>query len=291
METIFLEGKGIARQLKENARRKLATLATPPRLVSILASDAGGARYYANKQKQTFEKLGVNFAIIDLSEKASEEEILTTIDNCNADAATTGILLLMPLPPGVDSYRLRRAIAPQKDIEGITPANMGRLFYGDFTVAPCTAKAVCLLLADASIPLAGKEVVVVSHSEIVGKPLLAMLLNSLDASPTPTCCHIATIDLCQHTRRADILIAAAGKAGLIKGDMIKPGAILIDVGINVVQDPATQKSKVIGDIELQSVTGIARMLTPVPGGVGTVTTAVLLDNLIQLLKLQDQCRL
>ena len=283
MITNYLKGKEIAKEIKQNVKEKLQTLSFKPKLVSILASQDGGAKYYAKKQKKSFEKIGIDCEILELPDTVSQTELINEIKKLNKDENVHGILLLLPLPQGIDRVQLINYIDPGKDVEGITPANLGKLFYGDFKIAPCTAKAVYLMLEDTKISLAGKEIVVISHSDIVGKPLLPMLLSSLNESPTPVCCHIATKDLRFHTSRADIIICAAGKASLVTGDMIKEGAILIDVGINPVVDKETNKTKIVGDIDEESVKGIASILTPVPGGVGTVTTAVLMQNLANLL--------
>ena len=282
--TKYLQGKDIAKRIKSRVEEELEELSVPVKMVSVLATHNEASCYYAESQRKAFAQLGIAFQIHRISSSSSEEEVIEKIVELNEDRNVTGILLVMPLPKGVNPYHVRKAISPLKDVEGITPTNMGKLFYGDFSVAPCTAKAVWLLLQETNVPMAGKEAVVISHSEIVGKPLLSMLLHSPTGSPTVTCCHIATRDLKKHTRSADIVIAAAGKAGLVTGDMLKPGAILIDVGINLVQDPLTKTSRVVGDVNPSSVEGIAAFLTPVPGGVGTVTTAVLLENCIRLVR-------
>jgi len=171
-------------------------------------------------------------------------------------------------------------------VEGVTPANIGRLFYGDFSLAPCTAHAVVRILQEAKVDLKGKEAVVVGHSEIVGKPVVVMLLKSVKESPTVTCCHIATRDLAFHTRRADVLIVAAGKAGLIRGDMVKPGAVVVDVGINRVKVEGEKRPRIVGDVEFEAARQVAAAITPVPGGVGMVTTALLLANVVECARRQ-----
>lgn len=255
-----------------------------PRLLSIVCSEEPASLYYAQSQKKFFEKMGMAFEILRLGPNPTEKKILEEIEKANRDTDITGIIVVMPVPKGVNRYHLWNTIDPRKDVEGITPANMGRLYYGNFQIAPCTAKAIWLLLQETEMDLAGKEIVVISHSEIIGKPLLTMLLHSPNASPTVTCCHIATKELQSHTKRADVVVVAVGKAGFLSGEMIRPGAIVIDVGINMILDESGRK-KIVGDSV--GCEGIAAMLTPVPGGVGAVTTAVLLENCMTLLTRGD----
>jgi methylenetetrahydrofolate dehydrogenase (NADP+)/methenyltetrahydrofolate cyclohydrolase len=193
---------------------------------------------------------------------------------------------------GVDARQIQLCIAPDKDVEGMHPANIGRLFYGDFSLAPCTPRAAITMLQEAGVALEGKETVVVGHSEIVGKPTVVMLLKSLMHAPTVTCCHIATRDLASHTSRADVLIVAAGKAGLITGDMVKDGCVVIDVGINAVtvRQGGKKKRRTVGDVDFDSVSAKAALITPVPGGVGAVTSALLLQNVAECARRQQAAR-
>jgi methylenetetrahydrofolate dehydrogenase (NADP+)/methenyltetrahydrofolate cyclohydrolase len=186
----------------------------------------------------------------------------------------------MPLPEGISTEEIQNTIALEKDVEGVNPGNMGLLVLGKEGPAPCTAMAVMELIKSTGVDIKGKEVTVVGHSAIVGKPITLLLLFSLTESATPTVCHIATQDLSSHTKSADILIVAVGKAGLIKGDMIKPGAMVIDVGINRTEDG------IKGDVVFEEASEIASKITPVPGGVGPVTTAILLRSTIDCWKRQ-----
>ena len=236
--------------------------------------------------------MGLDYELHD-AERAgdlgSAEAIIAHVHKLNEQQDVDGIIVLMPLPDGVDARTVQQEIAPQKDVEGIHPANIGKLFFGDFSLAPCTPHAVVTMLEESEIDLKGKETVVVGHSEIVGKPTVVMLLKSVTESPTVTCCHIATKDLAAHTGRAEVLVVAAGKAGLVTGDMIKEGAVVIDVGINrvKVEEEGETKTKVVGDVEFESARDVAGAITPVPGGVGLVTTAMLLQNTVECARRQS----
>jgi len=282
MAAKLIEGDPIADKIKAEVAEAVKAMASPPHLASILASENPGAKFYAKSQQKACEEVGIQFTRHDLPESSSQADLDAVVDKLNADDSVTGILLFMPVPDGVDGRAVQQRIAPAKDVEGVTPHNLGKLFYGDFTTAPCTAKSAITLLKSTGVDMKGKETVVVGHSEIVGKPTLMMLLDSVMDSPTPTCCHIATQDLAFHTKRADVLIVAAGKAGLVSGEMIKPGAIVIDVGINRVKKKGEKKAKIVGDVDFETAKDVAGMITPVPGGVGVVTTAILLQNVIGL---------
>jgi len=284
MTAKLIEGEPIANKIKAEVVEAIQGMPKPPHLASILASSNPGAKFYAKSQKKACEAAGITFTLHELEETATQGDLIGFVEKLNADDSVDGILTFMPMPDGVDARKVQQTIAPSKDVEGMTPANLGKLFYGDFSVAPCTAKSAVTLLKSTGVDLKGKEVCLVGHSEIVGKPTLLMLLESLMESPTPVCCHIATKDLVFHTKRADVLIVAAGKAGLIKGDMIKEGAIVIDIGINRVKVEGEKKARIVGDVEFDKAKEIAGMITPVPGGVGTVTTAILLQNVVTLAK-------
>jgi methylenetetrahydrofolate dehydrogenase (NADP+)/methenyltetrahydrofolate cyclohydrolase len=260
-----------------------------PKLVAVLASDNPGAKYYAQSQEKACAEVGIDYELHELSPSASAEDMESHIAGLNVDDRINGVILLMPVPQGVNARRIQQVILPDKDVEGVHPANIGKLFYGDFSLAPCTAHAVVAILQHAGVSLKGKETVVIGHSEIVGKPTVVMLLQSVMESPTVTCCHIATRDLASHTRRAEVLIVAAGKAGLVSGDMVREGAVVVDVGINRVKvaEGGKQKTKIVGDVEFEAASQRASMITPVPGGVGLVTTAMLLQNTVECARRQQ----
>ena len=289
MSAELLEGGPIADTIKEEVRTAVAGMPTPPKLAALLATDNAGAKFYAKSQARACEEVGIGYELHNPDKTGpltTEDEMTAYVRDLNSDASLTGIILLVPTPEGVDARAVQMAIAAEKDVEGVTPASIGSLFYGDFSLAPCTAHAVVRMLLEANVDLKGKETVVVGHSEIVGKPAAVMLLKSVMESPTVTCCHIATQDLAFHTRRADILVVAAGKAGLVKGDMVKPGAVVIDVGINRVKVEGQKRPKIVGDVEFDAAREVASLITPVPGGVGLVTTALLLANVVECARRQ-----
>jgi methylenetetrahydrofolate dehydrogenase (NADP+)/methenyltetrahydrofolate cyclohydrolase len=291
MSATLLEGAPLADRIKGDVKAAIAQMGQAPKLAAILATDNKGAEFYAKSQGKACEEVGVDFDLQTLAPDASQADIEAKIAELNADASVTGIILLMPVPPGVDGKALQRAIDPQKDVDGVNPTNIGGVVQGSHTLAPCTAQAVYALVEASGVPLftdpmesmgKGTDIVMVGHSEIVGKPSALLLL---DKFCTVTVCHIGTKDLKAHTTKADVLVVAVGKAGLIKGEHIKPGGIVIDVGINRVKTE-DGKSKIVGDVVFDEAVEIASQITPVPGGVGTVTTAMLLKNIIDAAKLQ-----
>ena len=285
----MLRGEPVAERMKDEVKNQVDALSSPPRLAAVLASDNPGAKYYAKSQEKACGEVGIEYELHELDSDASGDEIEAYVQDLNDSDEVNGIILLMPVPEGVNARKVQQTIDPAKDAEGVHPANIGKLFYGDFSLAPCTPRAVIELLNEAEVDLSGKETVVVGHSEIVGKPTLTMLLKSEMNSPTVTCCHIATEDLAFHTRRAEVLIVAAGKAGLVSGDMVKDGAVVIDVGINrvKVEEDGETKTRVVGDVETDAAGEKASIITPVPGGVGPVTTAGLLLNTARCARLQS----
>ena len=291
MSARLLEGAPLADRLKEDVKTAIAALGRTPKLAAILATDNKGAEFYAKSQGKACEEVGIDFDLQTLAPDASQAEIEAKIAELNADTSVTGIILLMPVPPGVDGKALQRCIDPQKDVDGVHPVNLGGVVQGSQVLAPCTAQAVYALVEASGAPLftdpmasmgKGTDIVMVGHSEIVGKPSALLLL---DKFCTVTVCHIGTKDLKAHTTKADVLVVAVGKAGLIKGEHIKPGGIVIDVGINRVKTE-DGKSKIVGDVVFDEAVEIASQITPVPGGVGTVTTAMLLKNIIDAARLQ-----
>jgi methylenetetrahydrofolate dehydrogenase (NADP+)/methenyltetrahydrofolate cyclohydrolase len=276
----LLEGKVIAEGIKEKIKQEIKDLARPPVLASVLLGDNAGAQSYAKSQGKTAENLGIVYQLHNLVQDVTEEALIGFIQKLNADKNINGIIIQMPLPEGIDYKRISQFILPEKDVEGIHPANIGKIVFGKATILPCTAASVMELLKVTGVDLYGKEVVVVGHSEIVGKPLALLLL---DKFATVSVCHIGTSKagkLEEHVRQAEVLIVAVGKAGLIKGDWIKEGAIVIDVGINRVGD------KIVGDVEFEKAQERAAFITPVPGGVGPLTVTILMRNLLEAKRLQ-----
>jgi methylenetetrahydrofolate dehydrogenase (NADP+)/methenyltetrahydrofolate cyclohydrolase len=277
----LLEGKPIAEKIKEGIRQEVQSLKNKPVLASIMVGENAGAAAYVKSQQKTAEGLCIEYQLHKLEADTSEDELIEFIKDLNNDKFVNGIIVQMPLPGQIDYKRISQNILPQKDAEGMHPINIGKIVFGKAKILPCTPAAVMELLNSTGIDLYGKEVVVVGHSEIVGKPLSLLLL---DKFATVTVCHIGTSKagkLEEHVRKAEVLIVAVGKAGLINGEWIKEGAIVIDVGINRVGD------KIVGDVEFEGAQKRASYITPVPGGVGPLTVTMLMRNLVEATKLQQ----
>jgi methylenetetrahydrofolate dehydrogenase (NADP+)/methenyltetrahydrofolate cyclohydrolase len=275
----LLEGKIIAGRIKEEIKQQVRALGRNPVLASVIVGDNAGAQAYIRSQKKTAEELAVEYRLHQLPQNITQDELIAFIGGLNQDPAVNGIIIQMPLPEQIDYRKISQFILAKKDIEGMHPENMGKILFARAKILPCTAAAVMELLAYTGEKLYGKEVVIVGHSEIVGKPLALLLLERF---ATVTVCHIGTSGagkLEEHIRKAEILIVAVGKAGLIKGDWIKDGAIVIDVGINRVAD------KIVGDVEFEAAEKRAAYITPVPGGIGPLTVTMLMRNLVEAAKL------
>lgn len=270
-----LDGKRLSAEVlaevAERATRLQAEGITPGLAVILVGEDAASQIYVRNKEKACAQT-GIRSVTVRMPEETSQQELEAQIRALNADASIHGILVQLPLPRHLNEAAALAAIVPDKDVDGFHIQNAGRLFCGQDGVTPCTPKGAMAMLRRAGIELSGKEAVVVGRSNIVGKPM-AMLL--LAANCTVTLCHSRTKDLASHTRRADILVVAAGKPGMITADMVKPGAAVIDVGINRVD------GKVVGDVDFDAVSQVAGWITPVPGGVGRMTVAMLMENTVE----------
>lgn len=277
----IIDGKKHAQTIKAEVRARVLALREAgwqPRLVSIDIGGSPAVGVYIRGQQKACDEVGVAYDSRPYPGDITQMEMLAAIQTLNVDPRVTGIILQRPIPGHLDLEQLQNAIHPSKDVEGMTPTNIGNVVYGDAALGPCTSLASVELLKTTGLTLRGLEVVVVGHSEIVGKPVALLLMEEL---ATVTICHHGTRNLLQHTRRADALIVAVGKAGLITGEMVRPGAAVIDIGINQVEvknaDGTTSK-KVVGDVDFASVEEVAGWITPVPGGVGPVTVAMLLRN-------------
>jgi methylenetetrahydrofolate dehydrogenase (NADP+) / methenyltetrahydrofolate cyclohydrolase len=271
----LLEGKPIAEKIKEQIKHKVQSLARAPVLASVMVGENAGAAAYVKSQQKAAENLGIEYRLRTLPQETTEGQLLDFLQELNADTSVNGIIIQMPLPGHIDYKKISQFIDPAKDIEGMHPANMGKIIFGKATILPCTAAAVMELLNETGVDLYGKEVVVVGHSEIVGKPLALLLLEKF---ATVTVCHIGTSKaqkLEEHVSKAEVLIVAVGRAHLIKGDLVKEGAIVIDVGINRVAD------KIVGDVEFEEAAKHASWITPVPGGVGPLTVTMLMRNVVE----------
>ncbi|MDD4939396.1 MAG: bifunctional 5,10-methylenetetrahydrofolate dehydrogenase/5,10-methenyltetrahydrofolate cyclohydrolase [Candidatus Omnitrophica bacterium] len=276
----LLEGKFLAEKIKEELKSQVSSLGRRPVLASIIAGDNAGAESYAKSQKKTAESLGIEYQFHKLDSSISEPALVEFIHKLNDEKTVNGVIIQMPLPPQIDYKKISGCIAPDKDVEGMHPANIGKIVFGKARILPCTAAAVMELLNSSGIGLRGKEAVIVGHSEIVGKPLALLLL---DKFATTTVCHIGTSEagkLEEHVKKAEVLIVAVGRAGLIKGEWIKEGAVVIDVGINRVAD------KIVGDVGFEEAEKRASYITPVPGGVGPLTVTMLMRNVVEAAKLQ-----
>ncbi len=274
MTAELLKGKEIARRIREKSREEIESLGFTPKVVAIHNRDNPACGLYMRMQKNLFEKNGVGYEVITIGQETPEEEVREHIRILNGDDGVHGITMHIPLPEGYDTDGLSRQVLPGKDIEGVHPHNIGMIAYGEHNPTPCAARAAVEIARTAHPTFKGMETCVVGHGTLVGKPIAFLLLQDKQEAATPTICHIATEDLAFHTRRADLLFVAVGKAGLVDGTMVKPGATVIDIGIN--KGP---EGNIVGDVS-SDVHEVAGRVTPVPGGVGPVTLAILLKNVV-----------
>ena len=274
MPAQILDGREVAKRMRERLRDARDSMgARPVRLISLEVGQNPAAAVYVRNQQRAAAEVGVDMEVVNLPVETDERRLLAEIAALNARDDVSGMLVQRPLPTGIDPRAVQMAIDPNKDVEGMHPTNMGTILYKEPKLPPCTAAAAQQLIVETGMDLRGAETVVVGHSEIIGKPIAVLLLHHLS---TVTVCHIGTKNLLEHTRRADIVVVAVGKAGLVHGDMLKPGACVIDVGINQGPD-----GKIVGDVDFDSANEVAGHLTPVPGGVGPVTVAMLLRNTLR----------
>jgi len=280
MPATVIDGKSLAAALRASQKSAVASLAARgvrPGLAAVLAGNDPASRVYVRNKARACEETGVRSEVHEFPETVSESTLVARIEELNADRAVHGILVQLPLPRHVDADRVLAAVSPAKDVDGFHAVNLGALMQGRSGFVPGTPAGVMRLLAHAGVALAGKNATIVGRSTIVGKPL-ALLLLQKDA--TVTICHSKTRDLAAVTRQADILIAAAGRAKLVTAEMVKPGACVIDVGVNRLPD-----GKLAGDVDFAAVKEIAGSITPVPGGVGPMTVAMLIVNTVRAAEL------
>ena len=288
MTAKIIDGKALSAKIRDGVAAEVAALKSagkPVRLVAILVGDNSAAKVYAENQKRTCAQVGIEYELRELGAETTEQELHSAIHALNRDHAVTGIFLHSPLPNGLDLQNAQYQIDILKDVEGVNPANIGHVVYGHTIIAPCTALAVVELIDSTGVALEGAAVTVVGASRIVGRPL-SLLLTERNA--TVTLCHIHTKDTPAETRRADIVVVAVGKPGLVRADHVKAGAVVIDVGINRVRiEDAFGKvtEKTVGDVDYEEVAKVASWITPVPGGVGPMTVAMLLRNTLRAAKL------
>ena len=287
----IIDGKKQAEIVKDEVRARVAVLKDlgwQPRLVSIDIGDSAAASLFIKNQQGACAQVGIEYENHHYASNITPREILAAVQSLNADPRVTGIILQRPLPRTLDLEQLENAIHHSKDVEGMSSANIGNIVYGDSSLGPCTSLASVELLRSTGLNLRGLEVVMVGHSEIVGKPVALLLVEEL---ATVTICHHGTRNLSYHTRQADALIVAVGKPGLITADMVKPGAAVIDIGINLIEvtkADGTKGSKTVGDVDFEGVHEVAGWITPVPGGVGPMTVAMLLRNTVEATERQKR---
>lgn len=276
MSAKILDGKAVSARLKDELKEEVATLkqqGIQPGLAVIIVGDDPASRIYVNNKKKACEYIGIHSEEYALPAETTQEELLALVDKLNHKADIHGILCQLPLPKHLDEEAVIASISPKKDVDAFHPVNVGKIMIGNFDFLPCTPAGVMELIAEAGIEIAGKECVVVGRSNIVGKPQAMLLLHQ---HGTVTICHSRTKNLAEVCRRADILVAAVGVPELIKGDMIKPGAVVIDVGMNRLPD-----KKLVGDVDFEAAKEVAGAITPVPGGVGPMTIATLMKNTVR----------
>lgn len=276
MSAKIVDGRKIAGEIKNRVSEDVKSLVSKyklvPNIVTVKIGSDSSSELYLKLRDKACEEVGINSSHVDFLEEVSEEEVLEKILCLNDDSGVHGILIQFPVPSHISQNHLMEFVDSEKDVEGFNPFNMGRTLLGDESVVPCTSLAVLKILEYEKMVLKGKDVVVVNHSNVVGKPLTALLLNR-DA--TVCVCHVFTKDLKKYCLNADVVVSAAGVKGLIKEDMVKPGCFVVDVGI------ISTESGVCGDVDFENVKKVAGFITPVPGGVGPVTIACSLENMIQ----------
>jgi methylenetetrahydrofolate dehydrogenase (NADP+)/methenyltetrahydrofolate cyclohydrolase len=288
MSARLIDGKALAAGILERIRLQRSALERPLRLVSIYVGDDPASAIYIRNQRRACERMEIRFDLDHLPAATTENALVDHIHTLNDDPTVTGILLQRPLPPHMRQLRVQAKIHPDKDVEGLNPANIGSIVYGAPKLVPCTALAAFRCLRSTGFPLRGADVVMIGHSEVVGKPIAFLMLNEF---ATCTICHVATQDLATKTRHADVVFTAVGKPKLITGEMLKPGAVVIDIGIKQVPQVGADGRPSIGpdgqplyqlsgDADFASAREVAGWITPVPGGVGPVTVAMLVHNVV-----------
>ena len=287
MPAELIDGVAIARSIREEAARDAALLTergVRPGLAVVLVGEDPASTVYVRSKGKACDEAGIHSVTVRLPAVSSQSELLDVVATLNRDPLVHGILVQMPLPKQLDADAVIRSIDPRKDVDGFHPVNVGKLLIGERDgFVPCTPAGIQELLRRSGVETSGADCVIVGRSNIVGKPMAALLIqDAAGANGTVTVCHRHTRDLASHVRRADIVIAAAGRAGLITGDMVKPGAVVIDVGMNRIADAAApRRYRLVGDVDFDSVKEVASKITPVPGGVGPMTIAMLLANTVK----------
>ena len=284
MNTLLLKGKPVSEALRSQLQSRVSELALRgiiPKLAAILVGDDPASQVYVRNKGIAFDRLNCRSQTYNLSDDTDERDILDLIDELNHDMDVHGILVQLPLPQHMDSQKILHLVSPEKDVDGFHPYNLGSLLEGNPTFIPCTPNGILEILKYYNIPVAGRHAVIVGRSNIVGKPMFALLAQKFEnGNATVSICHTGTKNLTTYTRMADIIIAAIGCPEMIKGDMVREGVDIIDVGINRVNDDSQKGYCLVGDVHTESVIGIANSVTPVPGGVGPMTITMLLFNTV-----------
>ena len=283
----LIDGRSIAEQIHQETIQRVGVLKARgirPGLVFIRVGDDPASKVYVGMKEKTSARLGIRSETRVLPTTTTQAELLAIIDGLNADPEVHGILVQAPLPKHISEHVIYSAVSPRKDVDGFHPVNVGKLMLGDTTgFLPCTPAGVHELLIRSDVAIAGAEVVVLGRGNIVGKPMAAILIQKAGhADATVTVCHSRTRDIAGHCRRADIIIAALGSAEFVKRDMVKPGAVVIDVGVNRISDPSAKGgTRLVGDVDFTGVQPVAGRITPNPGGVGPMTIAILMQNTVR----------
>ncbi|MFQ5706175.1 MAG: bifunctional methylenetetrahydrofolate dehydrogenase/methenyltetrahydrofolate cyclohydrolase FolD [bacterium] len=282
----IIDGKKIAEEVKNSLRVRIGHLqemGVTPGLTVVLVGENPASEIYVRMKTRACADLGIHSPTIRLPSSTSQEQLLARLSGLNQDDSVHGILVQLPLPEQIDEQEVIQSIAPEKDVDGFHPVNRGKLVMGEETLVPCTPLGIREMLVRSGFAPDGKHVVIVGRSKIVGLPLATLLVQKKPhANATVTICHTGTKDLAAYTRQADILIAALGRPKAITAEMIKPGAVVVDVGVNRVSDPSNEKGyRIVGDVEFETAVHKAKAISPVPGGVGPMTIAMLLQNTVE----------
>lgn len=285
MSAQIIDGKATANKIQDNLAKEVADLKKKqcyPKLAVILVGEDPASQVYVRFKEKACEQVGIISETIKLPSDTKEKELLDLLDKLNADFSVHGILVQLPLPDQISDDKVLERVSPDKDVDGFHPINRGKLVAGQDTFLPCTPAGIMTLFQEYNIDPTGKHIVIVGRSNIVGKPFAIMMMQKKKwANATVTVCHTGSGDLTPYTRQADILVAAAGQARMITADMVKEGVIVIDVGVNRVEDSSAKRGyRLVGDVDFEAVKEKARAITPVPGGVGPMTIALLLKNTV-----------
>lgn len=275
MATI-MDGKALSLKLKEQMKQRIEQLKQQginPKLVVVLVGDNSASQVYVRNKHKSCGEVGIESEVITMPEQTTQQELLEVVERLNQDETVDGILVQLPLPKQIDEKTVLRSILPEKDVDGFHPVNVGLLSIGDECFAPATPSGIIAMFQEYGIDIAGKNCVIIGRSNIVGKPMAALLLKN---HATVTICHSKTEDLASYTRRADVVIVATGRRHTLTADMVKEGAVVVDVGMN-----RNEQGKLCGDVDYEEVKEKASFITPVPGGVGPMTITELLENTIQ----------